>query len=98
MAKRGAMAAPFISAWQRPRSAEERELRAYARKQLDLMDRIWREEDRDAGRRPLMVVAGKMVERWSAIDHADKPQKARRASNHTDLPAGSGERMLTGSI
>jgi len=65
--KRGRVAMPFLQMWRTGKHGRS-ELTAYALSQLSAMADKWNTEDREAGRRPDMLVAIRKNRGWSAVD------------------------------
>jgi ribosomal protein S27AE len=64
---RGKVAIPLVQIWRLGKNGKTAE-RSYAFSQLCALTDLWNEEDRNAGRRPDLVVKAKMRAGWIAAD------------------------------
>lgn len=100
MLARGKLREPFTSTAfrTRPRSAKERELRAYARQKVGELEAKFREEDRAAGRRPELVVAARKDTCWSVADLNMRAAWWPPGRQDGEVEGGSSSPMLVTSI
>ena len=69
----------LVATQHRCRAEDEtsRSLRSFARSGLSTLDKLWREEDDEVGRKPELVVRAMRESGWRACDALDRERGAK---------------------